>query len=391
MIRISALLTLAAPTYIALTFTRFYVVNPQTQSIIGILLVATGCGFMMASMSSFHIGRWVLASVAVIASAAAINTLVGNNFSIDSGVQLLANIGYAYAISKGPMSVTAQKVITLLLSAFFMSHAVLGVNPEGIFTISRNFISVLMILSVAFYYIACTKNEKSPEVLIPIFVLAICLWAIGRSGIISAALLLVGTTVLSNKKTTILAVYSLIAISVIAVAGERLLAYVEIFQVGIERFERLSASGPDPRELIFDEYFAITSTHLKYIFFGTPLGLVIEISAVGGNPHNAYISLHASFGMLGLTYFMLLSAVSLAKLWRAKLRYLTLVFLILLLRSAFDSTAFHGPLDVALFSCIFVALAKKRYDDMSSPPFSRIWTAMKLPNGRRQAKNEPWI
>lgn len=102
----------------------------------------------------------------------------------------------------------------------------------------------------------------------------------GDLGLLARRFFCIGTTVLSNKKTTILAVYSLIAISVIAVAGERLLAYVEIFQVGIERFERLSASGPDPRELIFDEYFAITSTHLKYIFFGTPLGLVSEISAV---------------------------------------------------------------------------------------------------------------
>lgn len=99
-------------------------------------------------------------SVAVIASAAAINTLVGNNFSIDSGVQLLANIGYAYAISKKAVRNCSKSHNTTSICFLHVARGI-GSKSEGIFTISRNFISVLMILSVAFYYIACTKNEKS--------------------------------------------------------------------------------------------------------------------------------------------------------------------------------------------------------------------------------------
>lgn len=357
-IPVSSLLGLAGPLYVFLNFARFYIRDPGLQIAIGALIAGLGFAFLALAMANGRANKYALLVVVSFPIFSFLSTVGGGNSTIATGMQIVSNMGYAYAVAKSDMSIRAQYGVVVALSLTFLAHAAIGREPDAIFSISRNFISVLMILAMSLYYIACGKAEKQPRMLPAILTMIVCLWAIGRSGIICAAILLIGTFAISSGKVKATIIYAGIGLAAAMIFKDQVDNIISLLSVGIERFERLSDSGPDVRAELASDYINLALSEWMYFLFGAPLAAIPSIVSVGGNPHNGYIGLHSSFGILGIIAVALLVVRGLIWSLSVRKRYIFLVFSVSLIRISFDSAAFHGQLDVAVFSCVFMAFMR---------------------------------
>jgi O-antigen ligase len=235
---------------------------------------------------------------------------------------------------------------------------ILGVNPENIFTVSRNFISVLMLMILSGYFVSCEKSNTPPSLSITLFSQLPFLYGIGRAGIISGALLLIIAILSSKNKIKTYSVSTIILTPILFF----LLTFgteIDALLTGIERFERLGGGGQ--RSFINEEYISLAIKSPTYILFGAPLSAVQAIIDVDGNPHNSFIRLHISFGIVGVISTAALIIAALIMLSRKGRNITALVLIIVLFRSAVDSAAFYGPLDFVIIYCILEAFATKSH------------------------------
>lgn len=346
----------ALPIYLIVTFFRFYVDNSAFFLVATSALIALGniyllYGFYRSPKNCVTVFLLFFMLLFAVATAA-----FAENPTLDAIPQALGNAGFAWAALYARFRVRYYLALFWVLGSFFLLHIVAGSNPEGIFFVSRNFISVLIIMGIGFYYIACAQAREIPKLYVSAIGLVVALWAIGRAGIICAALILLGTLVLSKRYV----IAGLLLTGVIAIGSifvqTNVADSLEIFLVGIERFDRLGADSE--RNMINDEYMDRLASRSGELLVGAPLDSITAIVKVDGNPHNSYIRLHTVFGLFGFLLVVIAMGLSAIKLFLDRDYLVGLIFVIAALRSAFDSTAFYGPLDVLIFYGLFFAIGR---------------------------------
>lgn len=358
--------------FVALNFTKFLLDSPLYFAITTICLMALGGACLLMAIkiipnnSVLHIA-WI--STVLLGLITALST---NNKTIASLLQLTAHLGFAIILAKNPPRPSTQITLSAIIIAFFFFKISTNTNPEDVFTVSRNYISVIVVLIAGLYYIACEEEKKEPSILVAMAFMAITMWAIGRAGMASGAILLIGAILYKASGKAI--VMTLIAATTAALSQIPTSITLpndddnpfSTFLIGIERIERLGSGGQ--RDLINSEYLLRIQDNPVEALIGAPLEKVRSIVEVDGNPHNSYIRLHTTVGALGVVIFLGALVAAYTKLIRKK-KYLTLLALTAsLFRSAFDSTAFHGPLDIIIFYSIFRAFTETKIVFTKSNP-----------------------
>lgn len=352
------LFSASLPSYLALTFARFYFDSPAIYYGASSLLVIYGTYLLIASIGKEHLSSVSNHIILALILSALIALSSGANDTTLVLPQLLANLGFARSIIHTSLKSKTHATACYVIFIFFCYQISIAKNPEDVFTVSRNFISILIILGVSFYFIACDQQKQKPGLIIPAIGFLIILWAIGRAGIASGALLFVGALFFSKRATTagVLAILALGATLFLLQAPT--LQSFDAFYAGIERLERLGTGGQ--RTDINSDYLFTLTDNTQNFLFGTPLTTIRSVIEVDGNPHNSYIRLHIGFGLLGVAILTLALSATIVRLFSANRHLMLLTLLVSLFRSAFDSAAFHGPLDIIIFHCIFSALHPKR-------------------------------
>lgn len=350
-------LSLAAPLYLLFAFIRFYVEDETAYFVITLSSVSCGILFLWAAISAGPINSRVFALIAVLFLASLTAMLSGRNNTLEVFPQLISHIGFAWALVYAKLSKRLFFYISLLVISIFFALAAVGTSPDDIFVISRNYISVIVLLSIAFYLFSCQQNGTAPSALLLLAALLIMVWATGRAGILSGAIILLGTFVISGKRFASAAMFVVVAATAYALFWPDAATQIAHFTFGLERFNKLGLESR--RSYINDEYFHSVTTNFSSFVFGAPLDRILSIVDVDGNPHNSYISLHVGFGLIGIIAILWASSFALIRLARTGNLYLALMLSVALFRSAFDSTAFHGPLDVVIFYCIIFAMTQK--------------------------------
>lgn len=354
----SMLFNAALPVYLILTFIRFYSSSSLVFYVVTLFLIAYGLLLLLMSCLREPINSLPTIVVAMMILTALLTTAFSDNEVLLVLPQFLANLGFAWSVVYTRLKPNLFLIIFAIFTLFFGAQIIHNINPEDVFSVSRNFVSVLMILCIAFYYFSCYQIEKRPNIIVPTLGLVIMLWAIGRAGIISGVVLLIGTLLLSKRKLTYSIAVFMVFLGGITFMQDKMTDHLNMFYLGIERFERLAGSGQ--RDYINSDYFGRIVSDAGEMLFGAPLNKISSIVEVDGNPHNSYIRLHAAFGLLGSIVIVITILTAFITLLQKRCYLLVLIFLVALFRSAFDSTAFHGPLDVVIFYCILAALHSKR-------------------------------
>jgi len=351
----------AIPLYLLLTFSRFFFENEYLSSAIAVITVFYGLLlllFFIGEFSKYRLSTFfvILCSISFFGTA-----LIGGNHHAYSAVIFLSNIGYASVFIVRPISPKIIELMYILVCLFFLWCAWNGVNPENVFFVSRNFISVFMLLVVSLYYISCWQHGENPKLYVSILALVVALWAIGRAGIaVFLGLFLFTYIFLPRKKmkARIIGIFFvLVAFTLFSFSFEGI-ANFEIFLVGIERFNRLGLESA--RESINSSYIGAAFDSARGFLFGARLKGIEEIVEVGGNPHNSFINLHVNSGFFGALLLTVAIFHSLKKIVLTSNLILFIVLVSCLLRSFFDISAFYGPLDVAIMFPVLYYLSKIR-------------------------------
>ncbi len=240
------------------------------------------------------------------------------------------------------------------LILFFIINIVLGADPTKIFDISRNYISVVLLIYLLLYYVSCSQNNVKISIIPTILCFLISIWAVGRGGIVTFAILFVLIYLRNNFYKKFNAKRFIKQTSLILVVGIIVICffYDTIISNAISRFSNqgLDSGG---RDVIWEEYFGYIKENPASFIFGVPSEETEVLKSLGGNPHNAFFYLHMRYGIMGLILVGLIMAYKLSYLHRNNSLYGILLFIIIV-RIFTDSGAFNGPYDPFLYYFLFI-------------------------------------
>jgi hypothetical protein len=352
------LLNAALPIFLVFTFIRFYFESPLIFAGASAFLVFYGNGLLLYTITKKNSFNSLPTLVVALLLICALLTAIWNkNETLLSIPQFFGNLGFAWGALYAKLRPRLFIGLFLCLSVFLFIQIINGVDSGSVFNVSRNFISVILILSIAFYYFSCTQTSTTPRLFVPFFGLILMLWGIGRAGIASGAIILLGALILSSKRGFV-GFVSMATFAVLLATSTQSLDNLEGFFVGLERLERMGADGQ--RSYINSEYLNRISNDNAELLFGASLSKVSSVVEVDGNPHNSYIKLHTVFGLTGTALVLIIVLMCMVRLYTLKKGLLLLMLIVTMFRSTFDVTAFHGPLDVVIFFCVFYTIQSKR-------------------------------
>lgn len=222
---------------------------------------------------------------------------------------------------------------------------------------SRNYISVLLLGLSGVLFLIEKKQGVKPTIWLTILCLLASFVAFNRSGIICSLLLVI--LIVYNRYKNIM-VYG----SVLMLLG--LFFYVFIYYFGdiidyIEIIDNLNEKGDtsyieNPRYELLNAY--ISQLDLTKIILGQNLSKISLISAFNNNPHNSYIRLLSTCGIVAFFYvYLTIKAI----LWYRKNDMLLLgIMLILFLRAWFDIVYYGSIYDFCIFTFMLFPLFQKK-------------------------------
>lgn len=268
----------------------------------------------------------------------------------------IQNMGLALALLKVKLNYKVMTVSFWAHFSFFLFHILLNYNPEALFVgQSRNTISALILLHVILLYIATDAHGRRMSILPVAAATCICIWAIGRNGILCSIILLIFTTyynatALRLRLLRILAFafsisfFVFIAIMLVNSSISTLLFSSEAldkFQKdGIESLGRLA---------IWSEYLQNCDLNYFSYLLGSPIKNNALFDYFYFNLHSSYFHAHAYYGLTFLFILLFLIINSFLSFHKeAKALYIALLCVILL-RGSTDALMFNGIYDPLVY------------------------------------------
>ncbi len=268
---------------------------------------------------------------------------------------------------------TRQWSIILGGVSFYISFFVLaiGLYRKGINALtisSNNYISILIIIAAVLYYIA-VENErqiiKMVDIIPAILAFTLSVWASGRGGILSSGILLVCMllifmrTLASKNIRKIMMLFIVLILMLVFLMG-----FHNQFINWFMSLGKFSSAGfnSSARESIWQAYIMETFKSVKYILLGAPKYYIPIILRFEGNPHNSFIQLHSTNGLVMFVLFILITCRAL-KAYINKQEYIKFSMLIVMLIRGMTDTFIFGlyGMPIMLFLIYYPTVKKKSY------------------------------
>lgn len=228
---------------------------------------------------------------------------------------------------------------------FFLSSFLSGLVIFQLLTSSGNYVSVLLILSVAIYYMGMYNSKRTfcfYDILPALICLLISLLAGGRGGILSTSFLLVliiycytkrinkGNNRFKNIMILLLLSSTLVYIFLMTDIMDEFLTFRKFESKGMES-ERIG---------IWSRYISKCGESIIYFLFGASLEEISVIRSLGMNCHNSFIQLHAYNGIIMFISFLIILTKSVLYYFRHKKSILLIVILTIVIRGMTDKFIF---------------------------------------------------
>lgn len=278
---------------------------------------------------------------------------------------IFANAGVALALVKGQVSRAGAYSVFYGLAAFFVFLIAAGVGARDALTAtSYNGISMMLIAACISLYIVLGVDSRKIDLKPALVTALLCIWAIGRSGIISSVFLL-GGLVLIDLQARIKSGYFYIFffgffLLVAYLFFDNLIAFSQDnFFLGnaVDIYLARSADEDSVRLVLWANY--LNNLDLFRLIFGAniftdpwPQG-----EEFGYNYHNSWISLHSQTGLMGLVVIGLVG-LSLLKFWKNNKLFFVL-FSTVIIRWSTDAGLFFESWDFLVYFFIFFYLSGK--------------------------------
>jgi hypothetical protein len=186
------------------------------------------------------------------------------------------------------------------------------------------------------------------------FTLIVCIWAIGRSGILASLVLLLGIYFIkyANKRNVLYAALSLTFALFFFL--DDFVYYINLETIFTDSFLTATSrfDSDEERLIVWSNYF--NNLNGYRVFFGSNIfeDPWPEGSVLGFNYHNSFIHLHARTGMMGLLLVALTITV-LIGFWNSN-RFYFVLFFALIVRISTDWVLFFESFDFIFYYFIFL-------------------------------------
>lgn len=280
---------------------------------------------------------------------------------------IVSGTGIAMILLRGYVYSWGGYMLFYSLAVYFLSFMLSGVSADFVFmNVSRNNISVVLLYaSISLYIMLSMENKKKIDLKPAIITFIISIWAIGRSGIVSSFVLLLGLIFVKFhvKKKYIVVICLLIAFLVYAFIQSGIFIYfVNAANANVIQHATISMLREESeRGAIWMNYY--DNLDLFRVICGVnvaedpwPAGEILAY-----NYHNSFIFLHAQTGFMGLITIALI-IFSISTFYRINQVFLILL-LALIMRAFTDMVIFFGRFDFIPFFFIFYFLKRLPFRD----------------------------
>lgn len=276
---------------------------------------------------------------------------------------IIFNTGIALILLRGYVYSWGGYIVFYGLVGYFLILMLAGVDADDALKVcSYNGISMMMLVGCISLYIILSMENKKIDLIPAIFTLLISIWGIGRSGIASSFVLLLGLLLIrlqAKQKYIYIGIISfLISLSILYIYWDVLLIYAmdhSFFGNAINLYlVRNMETGPDVRIAIWANYF--NNLDIFRVLFGAnvltdpwPEGEILAY-----NYHNVFINLHLQTGFMGLIVIALI-IFSIFNFYKTNKVFFFLL-ITLILRCSTDILLFFESWDFIPFFFIFYFL-----------------------------------
>ena len=235
---------------------------------------------------------------------------------------------------------------------------------------SSNYISILLLLSVSFYYIALEyekKKMKAIDLLPALLCFLMCVWARGRGGILSATVLfllvlLIFMRTITHKNTKRILILFFIVVLIGAIYSMVDYSLLDTF-MGLGKWSTRGADISD-RILIWGSYVSATSDSFVNLFLGAPFEEAYYVNRMGGNCHNSFLQLHAYGGLLIFIIYIFMMVRAFRYFLKNKQYIMASMMFVIFLRGLSDKFIFgQYGMPVMLYFVLQPFLLKEKYSE----------------------------
>ena len=264
-----------------------------------------------------------------------IGWLVVGNIGFSSILSSLLLVGVSILMIQYPWGYRYGAFI-FYLSASLMLFRIAGSPTRRVLTSSANYISIVMLLAVFFYYIPLERGKRKLRLisLLPsVISFLISVWAGGRGGILCTIFLMVTICTLyvvslSQKKPVRIASIFIVVLLIGIILWMKNYNLVNAF-MSLGKW-KLRGTDNTARLIIWKSYIDKVKESVIYFLFGAPLDSIWLVKHYEGNLHNSFLQLHAYNGMFGFLVIIVM-------IWRAARYYfynkknITLILMIVII------------------------------------------------------------
>lgn len=250
---------------------------------------------------------------------------------------------------------TNEKLTLLLyymLTGYLYIKLAQGVDANLVFGhISRNGISAYLLFFITLYYIQCEKKKKKRNVLHVLFCLPVIFWAVGRSGILSFAVLTAGMMfefICKTRNFFLKLLYVLLGGTAAAII---FYCFYDFIYYAVQHFIHFGFTSP--RLDIIKTYITDAVMQLKTIFLGFNIQDNFFYEFYNYNLHNSFLVFHKNLGLMPLAYFLFMLIISVLQYIRRKNFFFITIIITLGIRSFTDTLAFQGIYDIIWLYIVF--------------------------------------
>jgi len=206
------------------------------------------------------------------------------------------------------------------ITSYFIALMLFGVDSRYVLSASSyNGISMMMLVSCISLYAISGLQNRNVDLFPAILTFIVCVWAIGRSGILASCILLLGMflqkKIIFQSRTTFLSVIMLLIVGIVLFVNKQFLLSITDFMAGDAIENYLVRTGQEePRFIFWKNYF--DNLDLYRLVFGSNLHFDFRPDGkiYAYNYHSTWINLHAQTGFMSLLIFSFL--------FRALIQYL---------------------------------------------------------------------
>lgn len=346
--------------------THIVAIPPIIANILIAFIGIVSLGYSLIKKKLNNGNVYLVACGTLFSALLLISFLYNGNSSVDNILWIWSYMGIAILLYEFNISNKVFFLVSYCINILILFYALSGRPAAELLSLgSQNNISVYTIFFMAVAFLSSFDRKKITlkDYILALLNLIIVAWTGSRAGILASAFL-VGAIFLYDffrKKTKneiikLLLGWTTLIIAAICIVVKFMWKYLAELIYKLGRYGTTSI-----RTVIWKEYIGGTLDSVGNFLCGsnTTNASYQWLSYYDGNTHNAFLMLHAKFGIIGLAVVLTVLLITFIKGIKGKQYMLLIVFMTVILRSFFDWTAFPGLYDVFIWYFALFCVDKK--------------------------------